>query len=84
MIHFSFQKDVLFVFVVRGKRLVSRRNLALPASLPLPSSEPTLTLDVAVNNKTLLCSRFLFCKMLIKFHNVTHWGLYAILNAASY
>ena len=30
----------------------------LPASLPLPSSEPTLTPDVTVNNRTLLCSRF--------------------------
>jgi hypothetical protein len=30
----------------------------LPASLPLPSSEPTLTPDIPVNNKTLLCSRF--------------------------
>ena len=31
---------------------------SLPASLPLPSSEPTLTPDAAVNNNTLLCSRF--------------------------
>lgn len=31
---------------------------SLPASLPLPSSEPTLTPDVAINNTTLLCSRF--------------------------
>ena len=30
----------------------------LPASLPMPSSEPTLTPDVAVNDKALLCSRF--------------------------
>jgi hypothetical protein len=33
-------------------------ELSLPANLPLPSSEPTLTPDVTVNNKTLLCSRF--------------------------
>jgi hypothetical protein len=31
---------------------------SLPASLPLPSSEPTLTPYFAINNKTLLCSRF--------------------------
>ena len=31
----------------------------LPASLPLPSSEPTLTPDVPVNDKVLLCSRFI-------------------------
>lgn len=30
----------------------------LPASLPLPYSEPPLTPDVTVNNKTFLCSRF--------------------------
>jgi hypothetical protein len=30
----------------------------LPASLPLPSSEPTLTPDISVNDKALLCSRF--------------------------
>jgi hypothetical protein len=34
------------------------KESSLPASLPLPSSEPTLTPDVTVNNKTLLCSRF--------------------------
>lgn len=30
----------------------------LPASLPLPSSEPTLTPHISVNDKALLCSRF--------------------------
>ena len=35
-----------------------KEESSLPASLPLPSSEPTSTPDAAVNVTTLLCSRF--------------------------